>query len=94
MNYSDCDSKSMLFGSILDHLLPAHSVILISCLVASNNTNNAGHHMMAGVKGMNIDGERITFEGEVYTLVETTAPSKIGAKSWDSIEINGIKRLS
>jgi hypothetical protein len=93
LNYSDCDSKSVFFASILSNIIDIRNVILVTCLV-SNLLEPAEFHMMVGVRGLHLShGKHIHFENEDYLLLETTAPSKIGDWPWDSFELIEINRI-
>lgn len=68
ISYSDCDSKSALFASILCHLINPKNVILVGCLIEE------GGHMIAGVAGFNFPGQYYKHNGKDFLLIETTIP--------------------
>jgi hypothetical protein len=94
LNYSDCDSKSVLFASILSHLIDEKNIILILCDVAHEN-EDVESHMMVGVKGLGIShGQVIEFNNDVFHLLETTSPSEIGAWSWSTFDLIKVIQLN
>jgi hypothetical protein len=93
LNYSDCDSKSILFASILCHLIDNDNIILVTCNVSEGN-NEPEAHMMVGVKGLGInEGQKVEFRNEFYHLLETTNPCSIGAWHWNTLHLNQIIKL-
>jgi hypothetical protein len=94
MGYGDCDSKSVFFASILVNLIPLQSIVLVSCLVKSQNDKTNGSHMMAAVSNLGISGESVTFENNEYLLLETTQPTAIGAFDWHSFQATSIIGLA
>lgn len=88
LNYSDCDSKSIFFASILLNLIDLQNIILVRCVTTEN-------HMMVAVKGLNINaGKHVNFEGEEFLLLETTTPSVIGEWHWENFELKEIIKLA
>ncbi|WP_395802468.1 hypothetical protein [Daejeonella sp.] len=94
LGYSDCDSKSIFFASILSQLIPAENIVLVSCTVNSGNESSNGEHMMAAVSDLGIEGESINFNGKKYLLLETTTPILIGQFDWTSFKANSIINLN
>ena len=87
LNYSDCDSKSIFFASILSHLVKSQNIVLVDCITSEP-------HMMVAVKGLNINtGRHVEFKGEDYLLLETTVPCVIGEWSWNNFELIEITNL-
>lgn len=93
LGYSDCDSKSILFASILLHLIPIENIILVNCTVNSANEAFNGEHMMVAVSDLNINGESIIHNEKKYLLLETTSPIEIGKFEWTSFEQKNIIEL-
>jgi hypothetical protein len=93
LGYSDCDSKSIFFASILAELIPIEHVILINCTVNSANESSTGEHMMVAVSGLEIPGEMIDCDGKKYLLIESTTPIGIGKFGWTSFKLNSIIKL-
>ncbi len=94
LNYSDCDSKSLLFASILSHLIDEKNVVLVVCDV-TNSENKPERHMMVGVKGLGISGGRtVVFNQADFLLLETTAPSAIGSWDWKTFELESVIPLT
>lgn len=88
LNYSDCDSKSIFFASILSHLIQAHNIVLVDCITSEP-------HMMVAVKGLNIyTGQHVECDGESYLLLETTKPCVIGEWHWVNFDLNKIVKLA
>jgi len=93
LGYSDCDSKSIFFASIILHLIPPENIILVNCTVNSTNESTNGEHMMVAVSNLDINGESIYHNGINYLLLETTAPIKIGNFDWVEFQTNKIISL-
>lgn len=94
LNYSDCDSKSLLFATILSHLIDEKNVVLVVCDV-TNSEDKPERHMMVGVKGLGISGGRtVVFNQADFLLLETTAPSAIGSWDWRTFELESIIPLT
>jgi len=94
MGYGDCDSKSVFFASILVNLIPIESIVLVRCLVKSQNDKTNGAHMMTAVSNLGISGESVTFKSNEYLLLETTQPTVIGAFDWHSFQATSIIGLA
>lgn len=94
LGYGDCDSKSIFFASILYHLIPLENIVLVHCLVNSDNDQTNGSHMMAAVSDIEIEGEMVNFGTKQYLLLETTAPVSIGQFNWESFEAKSIIGLA
>lgn len=75
ISYSDCDSKSVLFATILVHLINPENIILMGC-----NMKDMGAHMIAGVAGFNYPGEYHSHNGKDFLLIETTTPHPLEAQ--------------
>ena len=90
LGYGDCDSKSIFFASILFNLIPRENIVLVRCLVKSENEQTDGGHMMAAVSDLGIEGEMVNLGEKKYLLLETTAPSEIGEFDWESFEATEI----
>lgn len=69
ISYSDCDSKSALLAGILKQMIAVQNIILVTC--------NAGEvrHMITGVSDLPFLGQKISYNGKAYLLLETTVPS-------------------
>jgi hypothetical protein len=93
LGYSDCDSKSIFFASIVIHLIPPENIILVNCTVNSTNESTNGEHMMVAVSNLDINGELIYHNSRNYLLLETTAPIKIGNFEWEAFKTNKIISL-
>ena len=88
LNYSDCDSKSIFFASILSHLIQAQNIVLVDCITSEP-------HMMVAVKGLNIyTGQHVECDGDNFLLLETTTPCVIGENHWDYFELKKIVKLA
>lgn len=88
ISYSDCDSKSVLFASILVHLINPENIILVSCKIQE------GAHMIAGVAGFNYPGEYQHVNGKDYLLIETTTPHPLESQPigiYEQIEVKSIR---
>jgi len=94
LGYSDCDSKSIFFASILSHLIPTENILLVTCTVNSSNEASNGQHMMVAISDLGIEGESLTFKGKKYLLLETTSPIIIGQFDWTSFKTNSIINLN
>jgi hypothetical protein len=94
LGYSDCDSKSVFFASILSQLIPIENIILVTCTVNSGNEASNGEHMMVAVSDLGIEGESLTFKDKKYLLLETTSPILIGQFDWTSFKANSIINLN
>jgi hypothetical protein len=94
LGYSDCDSKSVFFASILAQLIPIENIVLVSCTVNSGNESSNGEHMMVAITDLGIDGEFINFNDKRYLLLETTSPIVIGQFDWSSFKANAIINLN
>jgi hypothetical protein len=90
LGYSDCDSKSIFFASILSELIPIENIILINCTVNSGNESSNGEHMMVAVSDLVIPGQSIDYNSKSYLLLETTTPIAIGQFDWTSFKTNSI----
>ncbi len=90
LGYGDCDSKSIFFASILSNLIPRENVVLVRCLVKSENDRTNGAHMMAAVSDIGIEGEIVNLGTKTYLLLETTAPVEIGEFNWESFKATDI----
>lgn len=90
LGYSDCDSKSIFFASILADLIPIDNIILINCQVNFGNEASNGAHMMVAVSDMGIAGESIEYNNNNYLLLETTTPIAIGKFEWTSFTTKSI----
>jgi hypothetical protein len=89
ISYSDCDSKSTLFASILRHLINPENIILVGCLIEE------GAHMIAGVTGFNFPGQYYHYMGKDFLLIETTSPIPLElqpSNRFQQIEIIPLKR--
>jgi len=94
LNYSDCDSKSVLFASILSNLIDFKNIILVVCEV-SEESGTKEQHMMVGVKGLGLnDGQKVTYDNCDYQLLETTTPSGIGTWHWHHFLLKNIVPLN
>jgi len=90
LNYSDCDSKSLLFATILSHLIDEKNIVLVLCNVTSKE-DKPERHMMVGVKGLGISGGRtVVFDRSDFLLLETTAPSAMGSWDWKTFELESV----
>ncbi len=68
ISYADCDSKSILFASILKSLIKLENIVLVDC-------NSQGvAHMIVGVSNMPFSGQWADYKGKKYLLLETTTP--------------------
>lgn len=94
LGYGDCDSKSVFFASILVNLIPIQNIVLVTCLVKSQNDKTNGAHMMAAVSNLGISGESVIFENNEYLLLEITQPTVIGAFDWNSFKATSIIGLT
>jgi hypothetical protein len=94
LGYGDCDSKSIFFASILLNLIPSENIVLVSCLVKSGDDKTDGAHMMAAVSDLEIEGEMVNLGDKKYLLLETTAPSEIGAFNWESFKATDVIGLA
>ncbi len=84
LSYSDCDSKSMLFSSIIMNLISRENIIMIIC----NLSTNTGH-MVVGVSGLeHNNGFDVIYGDKSFLVLETTVPTKIGIPV--PIEVNEI----
>lgn len=84
LSYSDCDSKSILFATILMNLIDKKNIVLIVC----NMSSNSGH-MVVGVSGLNSgSGVEVEYNNKNFLVLETTSPVKIGTPI--QIEVNEI----
>jgi hypothetical protein len=93
LNYSDCDSKSILFASILAHFIDYSNIILVLCEVAEKD-GQIENHMMVGVRGLKISGgQTVEVDNEHFHLLETTSPCSIGAWHWDVFHLKGVIHL-
>ena len=90
LGYSDCDSKSILFASIIADLIPIENIILINCTVNSGNKASNGEHMMVAISNLPITGESVSHNDKSYLLLETTAPIAIGQFDWTAFKCNAI----
>lgn len=68
ISYSDCDSKSVMFASILRNLILHENIVLVSCEI------DGGGHMVAGVSGLPYPGPSVMHRGKRFLLLETTTP--------------------
>lgn len=94
LNYSDCDSKALLFATLLSHLIDEKNVVLVVCEVTDKN-DKPEKHMMAGVKGLGITGGlSIVYDQLDYLLLETTTPNAIGSWDWKTFELDSIIPLT
>jgi hypothetical protein len=90
LNYSDCDSKSLLFATILSHLIDEKNIVLVLCNVTSKE-DKPERHMMVGVKGLGISGGRtVVFNRSDFLLLETTQPSAIGSWDWKTFDLESV----
>jgi hypothetical protein len=88
LNYSDCDSKSIFFASILSNLIQPNNIVLVRCITSEP-------HMMVAVKGLNIyTGQHVECDGNDFLLLETTTPCVIGEWLWDNFELKKIVKLA
>lgn len=88
LNYSDCDSKSIFFASILSNLISHDNIVLVRCITAEP-------HMMVAVKGLNIfTGQHVECDGDDFLLLETTTPCVIGEKHWENFRLKKIIKLA
>jgi hypothetical protein len=78
ISYSDCDSKSVLFASIMVHLINPDNIILVSCVM-----RDTGAHMIAGVTGFSYPGQYHVHNGKRFLLVETTTPHPLESQPTD-----------
>ena len=68
ISYADCDSKSILFASILKSLIKLENIVLVDC-------NSQGvAHMIVGVSNLPFSGQWVDYNGKNYLLLETTTP--------------------
>jgi hypothetical protein len=68
ISYADCDSKSILFASILKSLIKLENIVLVDC-------NSQGvAHMIVGVSNLPFSGQWTDYKGKNYLLLETTTP--------------------
>lgn len=75
LSYADCDSKSVLFASILMNMIDKKNIVLIVC----NMSGNTGH-MVVGVSGLNSGGgEEVEYNNKNFLVLETTRPMELGA---------------
>jgi hypothetical protein len=91
ISYSDCDSKSVLFATILVHLIRPENIIMIGC-----DMKDMGPHMIAGVAGFNYPGEYVAHNGKDFLLIETTTPHPLEAQPvgiYESIEVIPVKLI-
>ena len=94
LNYSDCDSKSILFASILTHLIDSKDIILVQCFVEGEN-EASGNHMMVAINDLNIGyGQKELFNNKEFLLIETTSPCVIGEWPWNSYTLQKIITLA
>ena len=80
LNYSDCDSKSILFAGILYHLIDPKNIILVSCVIQE------GGHMITGIAGLPYGGQYIDYQDKKYLLIETTSPIPIDMQPSNKFE--------
>lgn len=65
--YGDCDSKALLFVSILSYLIPPDDIVFL----------NQEDHVLSAVKGNTEDGlTYIQFEENEFLIAETSGPGK------------------
>lgn len=65
--FGDCDSKALLFVSILVYLIPADDIIFL----------NQKDHLLTAIKGPPEKGlTYVQFKGEKYLIAETAGPGK------------------
>jgi len=94
LNYSDCDSKSLLFATVLSHLIDPQNMVFVVCDVGEED-GELERHMMVGVKGLeNIEGCSVNYQGSEFLLLETTSPSEIGSWDWAIYAMHSIIPLS
>jgi hypothetical protein len=93
LGYGDCDSKSIFYASILANLIPLENILLIGCLVKSQNEKTNGAHMMTAISNLGLSGESVNYNQQDYLLIETTQPIEIGQSGWESITIETIYNL-
>ncbi len=87
LSYSDCDSKSMLFSSIIMNLISRENIVMIICNLSSDTG-----HMVVGVSGLDHqNGVAVEYNNKSFLVLETTAPTKIGVPV--EIEVNEIITL-
>jgi hypothetical protein len=94
LGYADCDSKSLLFASIIAHLIDKNNIIIVHCDVQSDSVASRGRHATVAVAGLNVFGEMIEYEGQQYLLLETTAPVEIGKFNWHSYDLVSLHKLA
>jgi hypothetical protein len=75
ISYADCDSKSVLFASILKSLIKLENIILVDC------TSDGVAHMIVGVSNLPFPGQRVDYNGKDYLLLETTTPVSLESHS-------------
>ena len=85
----DCDTKSLLYASIVANMRDPHIVFLVG---------KQGHeHLFVGIRGVPRKGDRfITLNGVKYVLLELTAPlglGKIPESEWDAYKRGKLKPL-
>lgn len=73
ISYSDCDSKSCLFASILLHMIATENIVLVGC-----EAKDGGGHMIVGVSDLPYPGQKYKAGNKEYLLIETTVPHPIG----------------
>jgi hypothetical protein len=91
ISYSDCDSKSVLFATILVHLIRPENIIMVGCVM-----KDMGAHMIAGVAGFNYPGEYVSHNGKDFLLIETTTPHPLEAQPvgiYENIEVIPVKLI-
>jgi hypothetical protein len=91
ISYSDCDSKSVLFATILVHLIRPENIIMAGCVM-----KDMGAHMIAGVAGFNYPGEYVAHNGKDFLLIETTTPHPLEAQPvgiYENIEVIPVKLI-
>lgn len=93
LSYGDCDSKSLLFASIMKHLIPKRNIIIIVCKVKAFGDMDYTAHAMIGVSGLSFSGESVSINNVNFLILETTAPSHIGEKSWEKIIVVSVHEL-
>ena len=88
LSYSDCDSKSMLFSSIIMNLISKENIVMIIC-----NLSSKEGHMVVGVSGLDHNnGFEVQYGDKSFLVLETTVPTKIGIPV--TIEVNEIIPLT
>lgn len=68
ISYADCDSKSILFASILKSMIKLENIVLVDC------TSDGVAHMIVGVSNLPFSGQWTEYKGKNYLLLETTTP--------------------